>query len=212
MYCPAPFRETREAVLQAAIARYSLATLVTTGSRGLDAGHIPMLHRPAESGLGVLRGHVARANPQWKDYQPGSEALAIFSGPQHYVTPNWYPSKQTDGKVVPTWNYVAVHVRGTLTFHSDADWLLEIVRDLTDANEQANQTPWRVSDAPREYVTNLLGAIVGVELRIAAWEGKWKLSQNRPAADREGVIDGLEMLESADASEMARIMKSESSV
>ena len=209
MYCPAAFQESRPEVLRQAIAKYPLATLVTIGTRGICASHFPMLHRAADDSLGVLRGHLAKANPQWQEYVRDSEALAIFSGPQHYITPNWYPSKQKDGKVVPTWNYVIVHVRGSLTIHDDPQWLLENVRDLTDSQEGASGPPWSVSDAPGDYIEKLLGAIVGVELKITAWEGKWKLSQNRPAADYEGVIAGLEMAETPHAREMAGIMKRE---
>jgi transcriptional regulator len=208
MYCPAPFQESRPEVLRMTIAKYPLAALVTAGVRGIAASHMPLLYHAAEDGLGVLRGHLARPNPQWQEYEPGSEALAIFSGPQHYITPRWYPSKQADGRVVPTWNYVTVHVRGTLAFHSDAAWLRENVQALTESQEGSNEAAWRVSDAPGEYIEKMLGAIVGVEMRIAAWEGKWKLSQNRPPADHEGVIHGLEALDSANAREMARIMKS----
>lgn len=199
MYCPAPFQEIRPEVLEAAIANYPLATLVTIGAQGIGASHLPLLHHSAGDAPGVLRGHLARANPQWQEYLPESEALAIFNGPQHYITPGWYPSKQEHGRVVPTWNYVTVHVRGKLTFHTDPAWLLENVRALTDSQEAANQPPWRVSDAPEDYIGKMLGAIVGVELRIGGWEGKWKLSQNRPEADRQGVIGGLEA--------MARMMK-----
>jgi transcriptional regulator len=186
MYNPAAFRETDPAVLGAAIGAFPLATLVTTGARGLDATHLPMLYRD-----GVLRGHVARANPQWQEYTAGTEALAIFTGPQHYITPNWYPSKREHGRVVPTWNYVAVHARGTLTFHEDPEWLRSFVTALTDEHERTSAAPWKVSDAPAEFVEGQLRAIVGVEMTIVSLEGKWKLSQNRPDADIDGVIEGL---------------------
>jgi transcriptional regulator len=186
MYNPAAFRETDPAVLQEAIAAYPLATLVTIGARGLDATQLPMLYRD-----GVLRGHVARANPQWQEYTTGTEALAIFTGPQHYITPNWYASKREHGRVVPTWNYVAVHARGTLTLHEDPAWLLSFVTALTDEHERTSAAPWKVSDAPAEYIEGQLRAIVGVEMAIASLEGKWKLSQNRPEADIQGVVEGL---------------------
>jgi transcriptional regulator len=193
MYNPAAFRETRPEALIEAIAAYPLATLITTGARGLDATHLPMLYRD-----GVLRGHVARANPQWQEYTAGTEALAIFSGPQHYISPNWYPAKQEHSRVVPTWNYVAVHARGALTIHDDREWLRDFVTALTDEHERTSASPWRVSDAPAEYIDGQLRAIVGVEMQVAGLEGKWKLSQNRGTADVEGVIEGLGGHEMAD--------------
>jgi len=203
MYNPAAFREDRAEVLERLIADYPLAALVTWGTRGLDATHLPMLYFSED---GVLRGHVARANPQWREYEGGSEALAIFSGPQHYVTPNWYPSKQEHGKVVPTWNYVIVHARGTLSFHHDPQWLGGLVSVLTDAQERSSPAPWRVADAPADFIENQLRAIVGVEMKISSLEGKWKLSQNRSEADHEGVIAGLASLDSSDAQQMVRTM------
>jgi transcriptional regulator len=207
MYIPAAFLETRTEAVEAAIAAYPLATLVSIGSQGLDASHLPLLYHRGEGGLGILRGHLARANPQWRNYSSGAEALAIFTGPQHYVSPAWYPSTKEHGKVVPTWNYVAVHARGTLTFREDREWLLENVRSLTERQEAASEKPWRIADAPADFIEGLLKAIVGVELAIAKLEGKWKVSQNRPAADREGVIAGLQGLDSADAREMAALVK-----
>lgn len=207
MYSPAPFQETRPDVLAAAIADHPLATLITAGADGLHASHVPLLCTPTESGIGVLRGHMARANAHWRDAAPSCPALAIFSGPQHYISPNWYPSTQQDGKVVPTWNYVVVHAHGTLAIKDDPHWLLENVTALTDAHEASSPTPWRVSDAPSDYIQNLLKAIVGIELTITRWEGKWKLSQNRPLPDREGVAAGLTALATPAASKLAKIVK-----
>ena len=210
MYTPAAFRETRPEVIEAAIAAHPLAALVTIGAQGLDATHIPLLYSRDEGlgvGLGVLRGHMARANSQWRDHVAGTEALAIFQGPQHYVSPRWYPSTAEHGKVVPTWNYVVVHARGTLSFHHDPEWLLENVRALTDEHERSNPAPWRVADAPPEYIASLLKAIVGVEMRVTGVEGKWKVSQNRPVADREGVAASLQNLDSGDAREIARLVE-----
>ncbi|HEY7334349.1 MAG TPA: FMN-binding negative transcriptional regulator [Bryobacteraceae bacterium] len=207
MYTPAAFVETRAELIEAAIAAYPLATLVTLGSQGLEASHVPLLYCRAEGGLGVLRGHLAKANPQWRNYSPGAEALAIFTGPQHYVTPAWYASTKEHGKVVPTWNYVAVHARGTLTIAHDPEWLLENVRALTDRREQGSESPWKVTDAPSGYIESQLAAIVGIELTITKLEGKWKVSQNRPLRDRQGVIAGLENLDSPDAREMASLVK-----
>jgi transcriptional regulator len=207
MYNPASFTETRPEILEAAMAGHPLATLVTIGSSGLEASHIPLLYYPAETGLGVLRGHLARANSQWRDHLPSNEALAIFSGPQHYVSPAWYPSKQEHGKVVPTWNYVVVHAHGALRVRNEPEWLLENVRALSDAHESSREIPWQVADAPPEFIQNLLQAIVGVELTVNRLEGKWKVSQNRPVPDREGVVRGLEALDSLDAPDMAKLVK-----
>lgn len=205
MYTPAAFREARPEMLQAVIAAHPLATFVTAGSHGLDVTHLPLLYFPDGSG-GVLRGHMARANSQWCNYLPHTEALAIFHGPQHYITPAWYASKKEHGKVVPTWNYVVVHARGKLTFTSDAQWLLDNVRALTESQERTNSTPWRVEDAPADFIQNTLNAIVGVEMKIDTLEGKWKVSQNRSATDREGVIAGLKDLNSPEALRMAGVV------
>ncbi len=186
MYNPAAFRETDPEVLRAAIREYPLATLVTQGAEGLEATHLPMLLNGD-----VLRGHIARANPHWQKYEAGAEALAIFTGPQHYISPNWYASKRAHGRVVPTWNYVAIHARGPLTFHHDPEWLRELVTALTAEHERTQERPWRVSDAPAEFIDAQLRAIVGVEMAVTSLEGKWKLSQNRPAADVDGVTEGL---------------------
>jgi transcriptional regulator len=207
MYNPAAFRETRPEIVEAAIAAYPLATLVTMGSHGLEASHIPLLYDRGQGGVSILRGHLARANPQWRDYLPDTEALAIFRGPQHYVSPAWYPSNKEHGKVVPTWNYVVVQARGTLSFKQDPGWLLENVTALTERQEESNVPPWRVADAPPEFIDKMLGAIVGVELTIVSLEGKWKVSQNRPVSDREGVIAGLQNLDSPDARRMAQLVK-----
>jgi transcriptional regulator len=208
MYNPAAFRETRPEAMERLIAAYPLAALVTVGSQGIEASHIPLLYRRGERGTAIVRGHLARENPQWRNHTPGSEALAIFSGPQHYISPGWYPSKREHGKVVPTWNYLTVHAHGPLTFIDDREWLLELVSALTDSQEKPNPAPWRVSDAPREFIDSMLASIVGVELRVTRLEGKWKLSQNRPVADREGVIAGLEDLNSPQSREMAELVKS----
>ena len=193
MYNPSAFRETDPQTLAAAIDSYPLATLVTVGRDGtLDASHIPLLYIASVGTSGVLQGHMAKANGQWQDYQDRSPCLAIFLGPEHYISPTWYPSKQLHGKVVPTWNYVAIHVHGTLTVHDDPDWLIANVAALTDQQERFHEQPWKVSDAPDDYIENMLKAIVGIELKISHWQGKWKMSQNRPQEDRAGVADALE--------------------
>ena len=181
MYVPDHFREDRPDVLHDAMQRIGFATLVT---QGLEANHLPMLLQD-----GMLRGHVARANPVWK--AGAGEALAIFLGPHAYVSPSWYPSKAETGKAVPTWNYLTVHAQGAIRWIQDADWLRAHVGALSAAHETGRENPWAITDAPAGYVDGLLRAIVGFELTIAKLEGKWKLSQNRDEADRAGVREGL---------------------
>lgn len=203
MYLPKHFEESRTEVLQDLLRAHPLATLVTQGPGGLQADHLPMIFDPAAGPHGSLRGHVARANAVWREADTTVEALAIFQGPQHYVSPSWYPSKQADGRVVPTWNYCVVHARGRLRFVEDAAWLRTLVEELTARHEAGRLHPWRLSDAPEEYSTRMLGAIVGVEMQVTQLQGKWKLSQNRSATDRGGVVTGLSREGSAMAEAMA---------
>lgn len=187
MYVPAHFREDRIAVLHDAMRQFAFATLVTQGQGGIEANHLPLL---LDAEAGILRGHVARANPVWRDIKPGTAVLAIFLGPHAYVSPSWYPTKAEIGKAVPTWNYLTVHARGTAQVIDDGDWLRAHVTALSDAHEAGRPDPWTIGDAPPAYVDSLLRAIVGIEIAITGLEGKWKLSQNRPA-DIEGVREGL---------------------
>ena len=185
MYIPDMFREDRPDVLHEAVRSIGFATLVTDG---LEANHLPMLLQEGENGP-VLRGHVARANPVWK--KGDGAALAMFLGPHAYVSPNWYPSKAETGKAVPTWNYITVHARGAIRWVQDADWLRTHVGSLSAAHEAGREVPWMISDAPVSYIDSMLRGIVGFELAIESLEGKYKLSQNRDAADRAGVREGL---------------------
>jgi transcriptional regulator len=191
MYLPDHFAERRVEVLHEVLRHAGLATLVTVGADGLDASHVPLLLEPGPGPLGRLLGHVARANPQWSATPAGAAALAIVLGPDAYVTPSWYATKHETGRVVPTWNYLAIHAHGTVRFFHEPARLLEVVTRLTDRHEQARPHPWRVSDAPPDHVAGLLEAIVGLELTITRLEGKWKASQNRSEADRRGVEEGL---------------------
>ena len=191
MHQIAVFREERIDVMHALIRAHPLATLVTCAGRTLEANHLPLLIDPSPAPHGTLRGHVARANPLWRQPHAGGEALAIFQGPQTYVTPSWYPSKRETGRVVPTWNYAVAHAYGPLIVRDDRDWLRDLVSRLTDQQEGGLPQPWGIGDAPAEYIERMLAAIVGIELPIARLEGKWKVSQNRLDADRAGVIDGL---------------------
>lgn len=172
----------------ARLARSVPATLVTLSARGLVASVLPMVCLPE---AGVLRGHLARANPQWRDISAEVEALALFDGPDTYVTPSWYETKRRTGKDVPTWNYVTVQVRGVLTVRHDEPWLLDHLRALVDSQEEGRPEPWSVDDPPAGYIATNAKAIVGLELAITGIEAKRKLSQNRVAADFDGVVEGL---------------------
>ena len=194
VYNPQHFREERIEILHGLIRAHSLATLVTVSARGLEASHVPLLLDPDPMPRGTLRGHLSRANPQWRDLPADAAALAIFSGPQHYVSPSWYPSKREHGRVVPTWNYAVVHAYGRLRLIEDEERLLGIVRELTRTHEAGQERPWKVEDAPKEFVDGQLKAIIGFEMAIERLEGKWKTSQNRPPADRAGVAAALRAL------------------
>ncbi len=189
MYTPSAFREDNPEALQQIIREARLSTLVTATSEGLIATPLPLFFLDEEE-HGVLYGHVAKGNPQWK-LQPVGEALAIFSGHDAYITPSWYPSKREHGKVVPTWNYEAVHAYGPVEFFEDEDRLYEVVTRLTNLYETPRPQPWAVTDAPAPFIKSQLRGIVGLRIPITRIEGKRKMSQNRPSADREGVAAGL---------------------
>jgi transcriptional regulator len=194
MYIPASYAEGRPEVVLDFIEAHPLGALVTSSSGELYATHLPFLVDRTRGDFGTLQGHLARANPHRRLAQApeeGGEALVIFTGPDAYITPSWYPTKADHGRVVPTWNYVAVHVYGTLRFTDDPVFLRQLVEALTARHEQAQPKPWQVSDAPAGYVEQQLKAIVGVEMTITRLEGKWKMSQNRSSADIDGVVRGL---------------------
>jgi transcriptional regulator len=203
MYLPKHFAETRIDVLQEAIRRGGLATLVSMTKDGLIASHAPLLLDPEPAPYGMLIGHLARPNPQARGAI--GDALAIFHGPDAYISPSWYPTKQETGKVVPTWNYVAIHASGPLEFFNDPDRLLDVVTRLTNREEAPRAERWAVSDAPADYVQAMLKGIVGFSMRITKLEGKWKMSQNRPPADREGTAEGLRATGRPDVAELIRM-------
>lgn len=190
MYLPPHFRDDDIPGIHATIRAARLCNLVTATADGLIASPLPMILDETETPNGVLYGHVAKANPQWKT-PPVGEAMAIFMGPDAYVSPSWYATKQETGKVVPTWNYVAVHAYGPVEFFEDADRLLAVVTRLTEKHEQGRDKPWAVSDAPEDFIRAQLKGIVGLRLPIARLDAKRKMSQNRNEADRAGVADGL---------------------
>lgn len=190
MYTPPAFREDDPAELRRIIRAARLSTLVTSTAEGLVATPLPLFLDETEGEFGTLYGHLAKANPQWRLEATG-DALAIFTGPDAYVTPSWYPSKREHGKAVPTWNYVAVHAYGPAEFFEDEARLLDAVTRLTDLYEKPRAEPWAVTDAPEKFLQAQLRGIVGIRIPIARIEGKRKMSQNRPEADRQGVVAGL---------------------
>lgn len=190
MYVPPAFAEDDVAILHASMRAARLASFVTATAEGLVASPLPLFLDEAEGSHGVLYGHLARANPQWRA-APLGEAMALFMGPDAYVTPSWYATKRDTGKVVPTWNYVAVHAYGPVEFFEDAGRLLEVVTRLTNLHEGPRAEPWAVTDAPEPFIRSQLRGIVGLRMPITRLEGKRKLSQNRNAADRAGVAAGL---------------------
>ncbi len=213
MYLPAHFAESRPEVLQRLVRDHPFGLLVTQDANGIIANSVPFfLDADPAGGPGVLRAHVARANPVWREARSDVDSLVVFQGAQTYVSPVWYPSKAEHGKVVPTWNYIIVQARGKPRFIDDAAWLHAFVTRLTDAHEAARAgratgyaaAPWSVSDAPADYVDSMLRAIVGVEIVLGSIVGKWKVSQNRSAADRAGVARGLGEVAGDDAAAMAR--------
>ncbi|HEX4037623.1 MAG TPA: FMN-binding negative transcriptional regulator [Acidobacteriaceae bacterium] len=191
MYIPQANRETRVPVMHELISAYPFGTLITAGNSGLIASHIPIVLEQDGSELGTLRAHIARANPQWSDFTPSIDALAIFSGPHHYISASWYPGAKEDGAEVPTWNYVVVHAYGPLRVVESPEWLLAHLVSLVDIHEAGSANPWKVSDAPAEFIHQQMRGIVGLEMPIRRLEGKWKVSQNRNGRDRSAVSEGL---------------------
>jgi transcriptional regulator len=207
MYTPSNFAINDLPELQQQILGTRLAVLVTHGEEGLQASHLPLLLRPDQGPNGTLYGHFARANPQWKALQNGAQALVVFAGADAYVSPGFYPSKAEHGKVVPTWNYVAVHAYGTAEVFTDADRLRDLVSALTDRHEAGRSNPWKVADAPADYIDGMLKAIVGFALPIQRLEGKRKLSQNRSTADIAGVREGLAASPDAHDQALSHLMR-----
>ena len=208
MYSSAPFREARQDVLFQFIRDNPLGALISNAEAGgLSATHAPLLLEPASGPHGVLCCHLARANPHWQELAASPAVLVIFGGAEHYVSPSWYPSKREHGKVVPTWNYAAVHVRGRARIFGGHQDLLAHLKALTSANEALFSVPWTIENAPTEYIEGLTRSIVGIEITIEDIEGKWKLSQNRSASDQEGVVAGLEQLGTERSLRMADLMK-----
>ncbi|MES2353608.1 MAG: FMN-binding negative transcriptional regulator [Pseudomonadota bacterium] len=206
MYIPKHFEEPNVDVMHELIRARPFATLVTFSASGLNANHIPLLLSKEPSPHGTLQGHVARSNPMWADFAKDVEALVVFQGPDTYITPSWYATKKQAGKVVPTWNYVAVHAYGSLRIVDDPTWLRSQLEALTAHNEASFPQPWKIADAPHEYIEKLIGSIVGIEIVITKLYGKWKVSQNQPAQNRTTVVEGLQASGTEEALMMAKLV------
>jgi transcriptional regulator len=206
MYQPAYHREERLDLQHELIRAFPLGMLVIMGRDGLVANPIPFHLDAAAAPNGVLKAHVARANPLWRDYDPAIEALVIFQGPQIYVSPNYYASKTETGKVVPTWNYVSVQAYGKLKVIEDKDWLVDQIWALTDRHEATQPKPWSIDDAPEDYIAMMLKGIVGIEIMISRLEGKWKMSRNIPLSDRESLVAALRKSADTNADAVASLI------
>ncbi|MCG7392408.1 FMN-binding negative transcriptional regulator [Microvirga sp. ACRRW] len=206
MYQPPHFREDRLDVQHALVRAHPLGLLVTNGNTGLIANPIPFILDATASPHGTLRAHLSRANPQWRDFDPAQEALVVFQGTETYITPSWYEAKREHGKVVPTWNYAIVQAYGRMRIMDDPAWLMQQVTVMTSAQEATRQEPWAVSDAPADFLASQIKGIVGIEIEITRIEGKWKVSQNRPEADRQSVASGLRGSGDGDALHMADLV------
>ncbi|MGY3608818.1 MULTISPECIES: FMN-binding negative transcriptional regulator [unclassified Bradyrhizobium] len=205
MYVPPAFKDDEVESILATIRSAGLANLVTATADGPLATPLPLFLEETEGQHGVLYGHLAKSNPQWRAASNG-EALAIFMGPEAYVTPSWYATKQETGKVVPTWNYIAVHAYGPVEFFQEPERMLEVVTRLTNVHETSRTNPWAVSDAPADFIAAQLRGIVGVRIPVTRFEGKRKMSQNRPEADRIGVAAGLAASEKPQDREVAPLI------
>lgn len=206
MYLPAYHREDRLDLQHDLIRAYPLGLLVVEGKEGLIANPIPFLLDADAAPKGLLKAHVARANPFWRNYDAAKEALVIFQGPQCYVSPNFYASKKETGKVVPTWNYVCVQAYGRLKVIDDKDWLIAQLRGLTAVHEATQEKPWSIDDAPPDFTAAMLEAIVGFEIEISRIEGKWKMSQNRLPGDRESLVAALREMSDQNALAVASLV------
>ena len=208
MYLPKHFEQQDAAAIAQLLQLHPLATLAWQAADGMTAEHLPLMWERASSDgtHGTLRGHVARANPVWRE-AAGASVLAVFQGPQAYITPSWYPSKAETAKVVPTWNYAVVHMHGQLRITEDSAWLRALVGRLTDTHEAARAQRWQVGDAPADYIDQMLRAIVGIEVEVVRMQGKWKVSQNRTAGDRAGVAAGLGSMAGDQAAAMAALVR-----
>jgi len=207
MYQPPQFREDRKEVMHELMRLHPFATLISIKDGDICADHLPLLVHSEVPKYGIVRGHIAKGNTLWGSRTGATSALAIFQGPQAYITPSWYPSKKEHGKVVPTWNYAVVHARGEMRFIDDRDWLAAHLIELVERHERHRPAPWKISDAPEDYIERQLKGIVGLELEVTSLEGKWKVSQNKDATDRKGVQHGLLLEPGKDAAAIAKLVE-----
>ncbi|MGM4983101.1 FMN-binding negative transcriptional regulator [Hyphomicrobiales bacterium] len=207
MYQPPHHREDDLRTQHDLIRAHALGLLITAGDGGLIANPVPFHLETGLSPKGTLQAHVARANGQWREIADGAPVLVVFQGADTYITPSWYATKRETGKVVPTWNYAIVQVRGSARIIEDPAWLRTQIGALTRENENSRSQPWAVDDAPPEFVAAQLKGIIGIEIDIETIDGKWKVSQNRPLADRQGVADGLDAIDRTDTAEMADLVR-----
>lgn len=203
MYTPKHFSAPNNEALHDLMRAYPFATLVTTSASGLNVNHLPLYL----DGKGVLSGHLARANPLWQEVENELDVLAIFHGPNAYVSPSWYPTKASTGMVVPTWNYVVAHARGKLRVINDENWLRSHLEALTAQHEAVFEQPWRLDDAPAGFIEKLVQAVVGIEIEMTELTGKWKVSQNQPLENQLGVMHGLNKAGNTQAHEMATVVQ-----
>jgi transcriptional regulator len=206
-YIPKHFEQTDRLALQALVTAHPLGAWVTSSGGELLVNHIPFLIDRSRGEYGCLLGHVARANPVWRSFSEDTPSVVIFQGPQAYITPSWYPSKEEHGKAVPTWNYAVVHAHGIPRTVEDRDSLLRHVTQLSNRHESTEPRPWSVTDAPADYIDGMLRAIVGIEIPITRLVGKWKVSQNRPAADIPAIAAGLRTRDDSDSQSMANLVQ-----
>ncbi len=207
MYQPPLHREDDLSTQHQLIRTHPLGLLITAGGGGLIANPVPFHLNAALSSKGTLQAHVARANGQWREIADGAPVLIVFQGADTYITPSWYATKRETGKVVPTWNYAIVQVRGSARIIDDPAWLRAQIGALTGENESDRQQPWAVEDAPPEFIAAQMKGIIGIEIDIETIDGKWKVSQNRPLADRQGVAEGLGAIDRTEAAEMAALVR-----
>jgi len=207
MFIPKKFQQIDPHALNDIILQYSFATLITHSDIGLEANHIPF-YLTHSGGKTLLQGHIAKTNPLWKNVKNKADVLVVFNGPNCYISPNYYPTKQETNKAVPTWNYVTVHVKGIMSYIHDKEWNLNMINNLTDQHEAKQTIPWSVSEAPDEYIKKMLSAIVGIEIDVSSITGQWKVSQNQSTRNKQGVISSLLQENEPDAQKIADLIKS----
>lgn len=207
MYIPSHFKEENPEALEQTIREYGFGMLIVADDQGIEVNHVPFhLSSPDENSVLYLQCHLARSNSVWKRLE-GAKVLAVFKGPDAYISPSWYPGKTEHGRVVPTWNYLAVHAEGIAKVVQDQDWLRRHLNNLTDQHESAMPDPWSVSDAPKDFTDRLMQAIVGIEIKIENLSGKLKASQNQPEGNRAGVKAALSKADKTDSKEMAKFIR-----